>query len=152
MRALGKPKEAKCPECGFTRISSSIKGETRCSHCRKYFVFDRERWKKYKKDWEKKNPEKYKARTQRHNKKISELYEELRTLFGNKCDLCGEPSERLEFHERNNKRHPLNSIYIKNHIDDFILLGKDCHEATHWAHNKLNMSYIMFKKQVSPFL
>ena len=152
MRSLGTPKQATCPKCGFTRISSSIKGETQCSNCGKYFIFDRERWRKYKKDWKKKNPEKYRARTARHNKKLSKLYDELREQFGNKCDLLGCCNKRLEFHERNGNEHPLNSIYIRDHIQDFVLLCQSCHEATHWAMEKLGWDYDRFKQNINLWL
>jgi len=152
MKALGTPVETICPNCGCARVSASIKGETQCSNCKKYYVFDRKRWHKYKEEWKTNNPEKYKARVARHNKKLSILYVELRDKFENKCDLCDATNQRLEFHEINGKPHPLNSVYIKNHIDDFVLLCKPCHDATHWANEKTGMAYSIFKRKISPFL
>ena len=153
MRAQGTPVETKCPYCGYERISFSIKGETQCSKCGKYFVFDKERQREYGRNWAKNNPEKYKQRYQRHNKRFPEIYSQLRDEFFNrKCSLCTTSNGRLEFHEIHGKKHPLNPVYIRDHIKDFTLLCKQCHEATHWAKEKLGFNFDEFKKLVIPFI
>ena len=152
MRAMGTPKKTCCPNCGHARKSSSIKGETHCSECGKYFVFDKERQREYRRNWAKNNPERYKANYQRSNAKFKPLYEELRKKFNNECDLCGNGHKRLEFHEKDGKSHPLNPIYIRNHIERFVLLCKPCHEATHWAMFTINWEYNQFKEFASRLL
>ena len=149
MRGLGEPTQATCPKCGDTRETKSIKGQTQCSKCKYYFVFDYERFREYKRKWNKANPEKYKARMARQTKKIANLYTSLRKEMGNICDLCGKPYKRMEFHEKNHRSHPLNSVWIRDHPEDFVLLCKPCHEAAHWAAFRLEWNYETFKKKIS---
>ena len=152
MRALGTPEQAKCPYCGYTRISSSLKGETQCSNCEKYFTFNKKRAAEYRQNWVKNNPHKYKERYTRHNARFKPLYEELRNRSNNKCDLCGRDDKRLEFHERKGESHPINPVYIRDHFKDFVLLCQPCHEATHWAMLRLDWDYEQFKEQTFQFL
>lgn len=151
MKALGISKKTICPYCDFTRMSSSIKGETHCSQCGKYFVFDKERQREYQRIWREENPEKYKKGYQRANKRFPKMYKELRKIFDSLCDLCKNSDDRLEFHEKNGNEHPLNPVYIRDHIEDFVLLCKHCHEATHWAMSKLNIKYSAFKIFIDSF-
>ena len=150
-KPLGTPKEAVCPYCGFTRMSSSIKGETQCSQCGKYFVFDYERKREYLRNWRINNPKKYKKQARKNNARLSRMYEELRNHFENKCDLLGCENTRLEFHEVNGVEHPMNPVYIRDHIEDFVLLCQSCHEATHWAMSKLGIKYPIFKIFIDSF-
>lgn len=150
MRGLGEPTQATCPKCSFTRETKSSKGQSQCSKCGHYFVFSHERYREYKRRWQKANPEKYRERIVRHQRKLSKLYSELREARGNICDLCGNHYKRMEFHEINHQAHPLNSVWIRNHPEDFVLLCKSCHEAAHWASFRLGWNYETFKLIMTP--
>lgn len=109
----------------------------------------REKCREYYQRKKKENPEHYKEmlRRQRERSKLNreknfqrnkEWYEKWRqivySLIGNSCFLCGS-RDKIEFHEKNFRKHPNSLKYIAEHSEDFVPLCKRHHEAIHRLHS-----------------
>ena len=63
------------------------------------------------------------------NKKI----EEIRKIIGKTCIVCGSPNV-TDYHETHGKKHKTGASgikYLREHLNDFVPLCRDCHKTIH---------------------
>lgn len=111
--------------CGKTKPLSDF-----CKNRRRSDGYDykcKECNNKITRDWRKKNPEKCRETCRNNSRKYKGQIEE---ILGTKCVVCGS-RDKIECHEIYGKKHPTNSIYILNHIEDFVCLCHWCHSFVH---------------------
>ncbi|MEM2338686.1 MAG: hypothetical protein QXW83_00615 [Nitrososphaerales archaeon] len=88
-----------------------------------------------------KNRERYKRKAlERYNR----LANEIRSAFGNKCNICGAIKTRLFLHEIHGLKHQKNIItatHSGRKLDNFVLLCNRCHKGVHFCLEILKINW-----------